>query len=341
MYSLKILKVINTIDLNLEDKPVSNEYTEYQDGEGKKAFLNTKVSVDNSAKNKASLSANRGAGAEEYTNNMAEESEESDEQEVSNDEKMEALEVALDETLNAMFEGTNADPEFVNKIKTIFVAALNEKVAIIEDAILDASQELIEEKVTEATQVLTEQVDDYLTYVAEEWLNENRLQVEQGFRTEIAENFMRGLKDLFENSFVNVPEDKHDIVDDLFTQNSELEDTINKTLAENIDLKNQLVAHECATAFVEMTSELADTEVEKLQKLAEGIEFNDVNQYVEKLNLLKESYFGKKVDKLNNLSVLTEEITTPANTKLFADNEMTAYVSAISKLNKVTKKTEK
>jgi hypothetical protein len=322
---------------------VSNEYTEYQDGEGKKAFLNTKVSVDNSARNKASLSPNRGAGAEQYNNAMSEEIEENEEeQEVTQDDQMEALEIALDETLNAMFEGTDANPEFVDKIKTIFVAALNEKVAIIEDAILDASQELIEERVDEATEVLTEQIDNYLTYVAEEWLTENRLQVEQGFRTEIAENFMRGLKELFENSFVDVPEDKHDIVDDLFTQNSELEDTINKTLAENIDLKNQLIAHECATAFVEMSSDLADTEVEKLQKLAEGIEFNNVEQYVEKLNLLKESYFGTSEEgSVNKLGMLNEEISTPNTARPFADNEMTAYVHAISKLNKNTKKTEK
>lgn len=315
---------------------MSNEYTEYQDGEGKRAFLNTKDSMDNSARNKASLAPNRGAGAEQYNNAMAEDSEELEEledEEMSPEEQMEQLEVEIDETINAMFEGTNADPQFVEKIKVIFEAALNEKVALIEDAILDASQELIEERVEEATETLTEHIDDYLTYVAEEWLTENRLQVEQGFRTEIAENFLRGLKELFENSFVDVPEDKHDIVDDLFTQNSELEDEINKTLAENIDLKNQLVAHECATAFIEMSSDLADTEIEKLQKLAEGIEFNNVEQYVEKLNLLKESYFGNgETQQNNNFSVLNEEIAV--NTRPVVEGEMAAYVSAISKLNK-------
>lgn len=315
---------------------MSNEYTEYQDGEGKRAFLNTKDSMDNSARNKASLAPNRGAGAEQYNNAMAEDAEELEEledEEMSPEEQMEQLEVEIDETINAMFEGTNADPQFVEKIKVIFEAALNEKVALIEDAILDASQELIEERVEEATETLTEHIDDYLTYVAEEWLTENRLQVEQGFRTEIAENFLRGLKELFENSFVDVPEDKHDIVDDLFNQNSELEDEINKTLAENIDLKNQLVAHECATAFIEMSSDLADTEIEKLQKLAEGIEFNNVEQYVEKLNLLKESYFGNgETQQTNNFSVLNEEISV--NTRPVVEGEMAAYVSAISKLNK-------
>ena len=317
---------------------MSNEYTEYQDGEGKKAFLNTKVSMDNSARNKASLAPNRGAGAEQYNDAMAEdaeelEGEELEGEEISPEEQMEQLELEIDETINAMFEGTNADPQFVEKIKVIFEAALNEKVALIEDAIIDASQELIEERVEEATEILTEQIDDYLTYVAEEWLTENRLQVEQGFRTEIAENFLRGLKELFENSFVDVPEDKHDIVDDLFAQNSELEDEINKTLAENIDLKNQLVAHECATAFIERTSDLADTEVEKLQKLAEGIEFNNVEQYIEKLDLLKESYFGNdETQQNNNFSMINEEIAV--DRKPVVEGEMAAYVSAISKLNK-------
>ena len=318
-----------------------SEYTEYQDGEGKKAFLNTKQAADNSARNMATLAPNGGVGAQQYNNAMGEEAEDDTEEETaSSDEQMEALEVALDETLNAMFEGTNATPEFVEKIKTIFVAALNEKVAIIEDAILDASQELIEERVEQATEVLTEQIDGYLTYVAEEWLTENRLQVEQGFRTEIAENFMKGLKELFDNSFVDVPQDKHNIVDDLFTANTELEQQVNKTLAENIELKNQLIAHECASAFVEMTSDLADTEVEKLQKLAEGIEFNNVEQYVEKLNLLKESYFGKDETLAKSMAMLNEEAPSRVTTKdsrPFADSEMSAYVSAITKLNKSKK----
>jgi hypothetical protein len=308
---------------------VNDEYTEYQDGEGKKAYLQTKQTANNAARNMATLAPNGGVGAEQYNNAMGEETEEED-LEATPEEQMEELELAIDETLTAMFEGTNADPKFVDKIKTIFVAALNEKVSIIEDAILDASQELIEERVDEATEVLTEQIDNYLTYVAEEWLTENRLQVEQGFRTEIAENFMKGLKELFDNSFVDVPEDKHDIVDDLFSANTELEEQVNKTLAENLDLRNQLVAHECATAFVEMTSDLADTEVEKLQKLAEGIEFSDVEQYVEKLNLLKESYFGQNTEA--SATQLTEEFTTTK--KPVADSEMSAYVSAISKLNK-------
>ena len=287
---------------------MNDEYTEYQDGEGKKAYLQTKQSANNAARNMATLAPNGGVGAEQYNNAMGEETEEV-ELEATPEEQMEQLELAIDETLTA----------------------LNEKVSIIEDAILDASQELIEERVDEATEVLTEQIDNYLTYVAEEWLNENRLQVEQGFRTEIAENFMKGLKELFDNSFVDVPEDKHDIVDDLFAANTELEEQVNKTLAENLDLRNQLVAHECATAFVELTSDLADTEVEKLQKLAEGIEFNDVEQYTEKLNLLKESYFGQNKTEAS-ATQLTEEFTTTK--KPVADSEMSAYVSAISKLNK-------
>lgn len=318
----------------MEDTTVS-EYTEYQDGEGKKAFLNTKQSMDNSARNKATLAPNGGVGAEEYNTAMGEENELEDENTTS-EEQLEQLETDIDDTLNAMFEGTNADPKFVEKIKTIFVAALNEKVSIIENSILDASQELIVEKVEEATELLTEQIDNYLTYVAEEWLVENQLQVEQGFRTEIAENFMQGMKELFDNSFVNIPQEKHDIVDDLFAANSELEEQVNKTLAENIQLKNELVAHECATAFVELSSDLADTETEKLQKLAEGIEFSNVEQYVEKLNLLKESYFGNTTDEdktSHTFTMLREESNTNSS-RNFADSEMSAYVNAISKLNK-------
>lgn len=313
-----------------------SEYTEYQDGEGKKAFLNTTQTTDNSGKNKATLAPKGGVSAEQDNSEVGENLSSPD-----TEEKLNNLEAELDTTLTAMFEGTGADSSFVEKIKTVFVAALNEKVSIIEDAILVAAQELIVERVNEATVTLTEQIDNYLTYVAEEWMTENKLQVEQGFRTEIAENFMQGMKELFDNSFVDIPQDKHNIVDDLFAENSELETQVNKTLAENLQLKNEIVAHECATAFVEISSDLADTEIEKLQKLSEGLAFNDVTQYVEKLNILKESYFGANAKDFTSTAntvkltpVLTEEYKASKDSRPFADSEMSAYVRAISKLNK-------
>jgi hypothetical protein len=304
----------------------------YNDGTGRGAKLGTldgaKI-MNTAAANMASLRpggtvATGGQEEEEAIN------EESDE--------MDQLEVDISDTLNALFESTDATPEFVEKFKVIFEAALSEKVAIIEESILEASREIIQENVSSITENLTEQMDQYLSYVVEEWMQENKLAVESGFRTEIAENFIMGLKDLFENSFIDVPDEKYDVLDDLFSVNGDLETQLNHTIKENMELKNKVLAHECAESFVEMSRGLADTEVEKLAKLSENIEFNSVDQYREKIQLLKESYFGSEITEnvSNPGSFLTEE-TTNVNTKpAGADPVMDAYIHSISNQLKLT-----
>lgn len=304
----------------------------YNDGTGRGAKLGTldgARTMNTAAANMASLRpggtvATGGQEEEEAIN------EESDE--------MDQLEVDISDTLNALFESTDATPEFVEKFKVIFEAALSEKVAIIEESILEASKEIIQENVSSITENLTEQMDQYLSYVVEEWMQENKLAVESGFRTEIAENFIMGLKDLFENSFIDVPDEKYDVLDDLFSVNGDLETQLNHTIKENMELKNKVLAHECAESFVEMSRGLADTEVEKLAKLSENIEFNSVDQYREKIQLLKESYFGSEITEnvSNPGSFLTEE-TTNVNTKpAGADPVMDAYIHSISNQLKLT-----
>lgn len=304
----------------------------YNDGTGRGAKLGTldgARTMNTAAANMASLRpggtvATGGQEEEEAIN------EESDE--------MDQLEVDISDTLNALFESTDATPEFVEKFKVIFEAALSEKVAIIEESILEASREIIQENVSSITENLTEQMDQYLSYVVEEWMQENKLAVESGFRTEIAENFIMGLKDLFENSFIDVPDEKYDVLDDLFSVNGDLETQLNHTIKENMELKNKVLAHECAESFVEMSRGLADTEVEKLAKLSENIEFNSIDQYREKIQLLKESYFGSEITEnvSNPGSFLTEE-TTNVNTKpAGVDPVMDAYIHSISNQLKLT-----
>jgi len=308
----------------------------YNDGTGKGAYLGTldgAEAMNYAGKNKASLSP-AGAGAEE------EDTDEDTDEELNEDSEseMEQLEVDISDTLNALFESTEATPEFVEKFKVIFEAALSEKVSLIEQAILEASKEIIEENVSSITENLTDHMDQYLSYVVEEWMQENKLAVESGFRTEIAENFMMGLKDLFENSFIDVPQEKYNVLDDLFTVNSDLENQLNHTIKENIDLKNRVLAHECAESFVEMSRGLADTEVEKLAKLSENIEFNNVDQYREKIQLLKESYFGEEVSENGTLpgSFLTEDTTEVNRKPAGADPMMDAYIHSISNQLKLT-----
>lgn len=291
----------------------------YHDTQGKGAVLGTLATADNAAKNQASLSP---GGA-------AKETKEEEETEETNEQ----LEVDINDTLNALFEGSNASPEFVTKIKTVFTAALNEKLSIMEQSMIEASKEIIEEQLQQNLSSLVEHIDDYLNYVVEEWSNENQLAIENGFRTEIAENFILGLKELFTNSYIDVPQEKYDILDDLFNTNSELEKTANEVIAENIQLKNEILAHKCAESFIEMSEGLADTEVEKLAKLAESIEFDSVDQYAEKVKILKESYFGSNAKPMPTTdSESTETASKPTGTDPLMEN----YVKTISNQLKLT-----
>ena len=239
----------------------------------------------------------------------------------------ESVEIDVSDFINALFEGQEFSNEFKEKAAVIFESALNQKVSLIEQAILQASEEVIEEEVAQAVGVLTEKVDDYLGYVINEWMEENKLQVEQGFRTEIAENFIVGLKELFENSYIEVPEEKVDLVDELFAENRQLEESLNELIAKNKELAENNLVNECATVFLETSSDLADTEIEKLASLSEGIEFSDVETYKNKLGLLKESYFGEKAQESTTSTMITEETSVAP----VSNDEMSMYVNSIKK----------
>jgi len=308
-----------------------NQGQDVQDATGKGTFAANGVTPmfakplakDIQAKmNMASLSP-QGAGM--TTKNTTEESD--DEME----ETKESVELDITDYVDALFEGQELSDEFKAKAATIFEAALNEKVSIIEQAILQASEEVIQEQVNAVASSLTEHVDGYLGYVINEWMDENRLQVEQGFRTEIAENFLHGLKELFENSYVQIPEEKVDLVDELFAENRQLEENLNALMKQNMELQEKNLVNECAAAFMEMSSDLADTEVEKLSSLTESIEFGSVDQFKEKVKIIKESYFGNSVE---NKQTLTEEVVS---SKPVFNDDMNIYVNSISKHLKATK----
>jgi hypothetical protein len=250
---------------------------------------------------------------------------------------------AMEDYMSSLFNGENLSEDFKFKTKTIFEAAINERVSLIENNILSASKEIIEEQVIANTQQIVEQVDQYLNYVISEWMEENKVAVERGLRTEIAENFINGLKDLFESSFIDVPQEKYNVLDDLFEANNELKENLNGLMKENISLKNEINARLCAEAFMEETSGLADTQVEKLAKLAEGIEFENPDQYRRKVSLLKESYFGVKNPNKQVGSMLTEDMdSSPVLTEnTGSDPFVSTVANTISVLNKNTPKVEK
>lgn len=251
-------------------------------------------------------------------------------------EQKESVSIDVSDFVEALFEGQNLSDDFKQKATIIFETALNQKVQIIEQAILEASQEVIAEQVADNVAIITEKVDDYLNLVVKEWLTENKLAVEHGFRTEIAENFIAGLKELFENSFVEVPEEKADLVDELFTENRKLEDELNKLIQEKMALEEKNLVNECASVFLEVSNDLTDTQVEKLASLSEGIEFSDVDTYRNKLSVLKESYLTKttEVSTASSNTLITEDTSITGETSIgkpVVNDQMAAYVNTIKR----------
>lgn len=267
-------------------------------------------------------------------------------------------EVVEEDYLSNLFDGENLSEDFKQKARTVFEAAINQRVTFLEAHIIQAAKELmqeqtqaakevIEEATSSSTESLVEHLDQYLNYVISEWMNENQVAIERGLRTELAENFINQLKDLFESSFIDVPDEKYNILDDMYGANSELQEALNKTIAENIHLKNEITARLCAEAFIDQTSDLADTEIEKLASLAEGIEFDSVDQYRQKVAILKETYFNGNTSNLNessNRTYLNENVGSYVSTNS-SNNIMDSVVGAISAMQrnkpKATQNSEK
>ena len=208
--------------------------------------------------------------------------------------------VPAKEHMEALFGGEDLSEDFRNKAVIIFEAAINDRVTEIENELQEDHDKVIAEHVESLRGELTERLDDYLGYVVEEWMNANKLAVERGIRGDIAENFIHGLKGLFESCYIDVPNEKYDLVDGMAEKIDSLETQVNDEMERNISLRKEILEHRCEEVFNETTEGLVDTEVEKLRSLAEGIEFENEEQYQEKLNVLRESYFDKSNPESSN-----------------------------------------
>lgn len=210
-------------------------------------------------------------------------------------EEAEDISVDVSEDVQALLSGSDAElsEEFKNKATTIFEAAVKAKTTEQLDAIEQSLKEDYEAKLEEVRSELAEKVDGYLNYVVEEWVKENELAIERGIKTEIAEEFMAGLKNLFVENYIDVPEEKADLLDELATKSEDLEAKLNEEFEKNVEMKKELDAMKAKDALSEACEGLTATQVEKMQGLAEGIEFETIDQYREKLETIKESYFPK------------------------------------------------
>jgi len=203
-------------------------------------------------------------------------------------------EITIDDDVKALVEGEELSEEFREKAKTILEAAIKGKVVQIKE-VLDAEYEAkLLEEVTEIKSALNERVDSYLEYVSDEWFTENQLAVEAGLKEELTESFMTGLKGLFEEHYVTIPEEKYDVLESMVEKLDEMETKLNEQIEKNVSLNSRL-AESVAEGILESVSEgLADTQKEKLASLSESVEFASEESYREKLETLKESYFPTK-----------------------------------------------
>ena len=258
---------------------------------------------------------------------------ETTEEEVVSEEETTQEEYNVDEDVNALLGGEELSEEFREKAKVIFEAALNSKVKEIQEALeVQYAEKLAEEK-EGLKDTLTERVDAYLEYVCEEWMTENELAIDHGLKTEMTESFLSGMKGLFEEHYVTIPEDKYDVLESMVEKLDEMETKLNEQIDKNIDLNKRLAESTAGSILDQISEGLAATQKEKLASLAESVEFESEEEYREKLETLKESYFSSKAPapKVAQQQTLSEGVDT---TEAPVTGTMDAYLRSLGAFKK-------
>ena len=270
------------------------------------------------------------ASEEESTEVVAEE-ETSEEETVAEEE--EKYDVEAD--VAALLQGEELSEEFQSKAKTIFETAIKTKVAEIKEELQESYATALVEELDKIKEGLTERVDGYLEYVADEWMQENALQVEQGLKTEMTESFLEGMKSLFEEHYVTIPEEKYDVLNSMVDKLDEMESKLNEQIDRNVALNRRLAESTADGVFASVAEGLADTQKEKLATLAENVEFESETDYREKLETLKESYFPSKTSAPKSTSEnLSEEVSTDEVASVDVAPRMQAYLDILSRAAK-------
>jgi len=220
--------------------------------------------------------------------------EEEVEEEEEEEEEVVEEQFDIEEDVNALLAGEELSEEFQEKAKTIFEAALRSKVSDIKEALEEQYVERLAEEVSEIKSELCERVDAYLEYVAEEWFTENQLSIQKGLKEELTESFMTGLKGLFEEHYVTIPEDKYDVLENMVEKLDDMETKLNEQIEKNVSLNKRLAEAVADGIFEQVSEGLAATQKEKLASLAESVEFESDEEYREKLETLKEAYFPSR-----------------------------------------------
>lgn len=239
--------------------------------------------------------------------------------------------VAMKEEIDGLFDGQDLSEEFKEKAVTIFEAAVHAKVEAIREEIESEYEAQLEEQIVSVVEDITTKVDDYMNYVVKEWMEENEVAIESSLRSEITEEFIDGLKTLFTEHYISIPEEKVDVVEELSARVEELESKLNESIEQNIELSKSIDEHTKHAIFDEVAEGLVATQADKFKTLAEGVEFNDAASYKRKLEIVKENYFSGKVVKSNMIEEEVENAEEPAPTAPKLSGPVSHYVSAITR----------
>ena len=257
------------------------------------------------------------------------------EEETTEDEVVAEDKIDVEEDLNALIAGEELSEEFQEKARTIFEAAIRTKVTEMTESIKAQYEETLVEEVKAIKEELQDRLDSYLEYVADEWVSENELAIEHGLKTEMTESFLEGMKKLFEDHYVTIPEEKYDVIESMVDKLDEMESKLNEQIDKNVALNKRLAESTADVIFAEVTEGLAQTQRDKLATLAENVGFESENGYREKLETLKESYFPSNTSTPNSKSEnLTEESEATDYQSKSVSSTMERYLQTMTRVAK-------
>ena len=303
-----------------EDEELIEDESEYDEDE-----------VVSEAKKKSSEDDEEEDDEEEDEDEGSEEDAKEDKKEKAMKEAFDQIEEEIEEDVNALLSGEELSEDFKVKAKTVFEAALNARTEQIEEAIAYQYEQRLAEEVEAITEELTDRLDAYLEYVSEEWLQENALVVEQGLKTEMTESFLQGMKSLFEDHYVTIPEEKYDVLESMVDKLDEMESKLNEQIQRNVALNRRLAESVTEVIFAEVSEGLALSQKDKLASLAENVEFDGEGNYREKLVTLRESYFPKNTGTQRSNSDYIAEETDYSQP---VSGSMSYYLDALQRVSK-------
>ena len=249
-------------------------------------------------------------------------------------EEEEIIEVNVEDDINALIAGEELSEEFEEKARTIFETAINSKVSLIKEDLEKEYAKILQEEIDSTKVELTERVDSYLEYVANEWLEENSLAVEQGLKAEMSESFLTGMKSLFEEHYVSIPEDKYDVLESMVNKLDDMEEKLNEQIDKNVNLTKRLAESKSDGILSDVSEGLAVTQKDKLASLAESVEFESETDYREKLVTLRNSYFPTRQvasTQSEDSEMLSEEANAPTAE---ATGTMANYLTTLQRITK-------